>query len=181
MGMLLESTQKAVSRVQEQLGGHGGGRGGLREAARPSRQRRRRRRGPRGEAPPKRGSSAMAGPRPHASRSPFRVPAERLWASPPKQPPGGCPLRCPRPPPSALRAAAAAARSCLHSSACLWGQRKARARAGWGWGEGALPRGWSLGRGKRGRAAHGAMRGGSCAHQQCCQLPDSGAESIRAG
>lgn len=33
LGTALESTQKAVSRVQEQLGGHGGGRGGRRPPA----------------------------------------------------------------------------------------------------------------------------------------------------
>lgn len=64
LGMLFESTQKAVSLVQEQLGGHGGGLGARREAAgsqkqaRPSRQKRRR--DPLGEVFPNGCSSVMA-------------------------------------------------------------------------------------------------------------------------
>lgn len=64
LGMLFESTQKAVSLVQEQLGGQGGGLGARREAAgsqkqaRPSRQKKRR--DPLGEVFPNSCSSVMA-------------------------------------------------------------------------------------------------------------------------
>lgn len=65
LGTALESTQKAVSRVQEQLGGQGGGRGGRRPSAgsqsqAKARRRRRAESWPLGILLPRRSSIALA-------------------------------------------------------------------------------------------------------------------------